>query len=181
MLQGPPSNRTRRWAAIKGLAHEISNPVSILDLYVMKGGKPSRVRTDTAKELIREGWHRWIEGGRVNVDVFRNASVPIPVVTEDYHGCQILVEESCVRFYWKHQARVEPLKTGSPGRPSSMDLVMKEFASRMVRHQTASSRSAESEELARWLADTHPEMPGCSAKTIMNKLPPSFQPRNGRE
>jgi hypothetical protein len=143
------------------------------------------VPTKDAQKLVEEDWSFWIEEGRVNADAFGAAdevfSKKDRPTTEHYHGCQLLVRESDVRYHWKSQARPEPPKTGAPGRPSSMDLVLVEFAGRLARGETASSRDAESKELARWLAEKHSEMPKCTAKTILNKLPPAFQPRNGRE
>jgi hypothetical protein len=184
VLQCPPDTRARRWAAIRGLGDEVSDPVSCVDLYVMKGGKPSQIPIKDARGLVSEGWGIWIEGGRVDVEAFAN--VPddefySTETTERYQGCQLLVEDSAVRYYWKQQARLEPAKTGAPGRPSSMDLVMGEFARRIASHETAPSRSEESKELAKWLSEKHPGMPKCGGKRIFNKLPPSFQPRNERK
>jgi hypothetical protein len=185
MLQGSPDPKCRRYAAIQGLGDEVSDVGSLLSLYVMKGGKPSILRRTDARKLVEEGWLCWIEKGCVDANaaaagdqVFGTKDRP---ATVQYDGCQLLVTEYDVRRYWKPQVRPELPKSGAPGRPSSMDLVLREFGGRMARNETAPSRDAESKELARWLADKHPDMPKCSAKTILNKLPPAFQPRNGRE
>jgi hypothetical protein len=142
------------------------------------------VRQKDAQKLVEEGWLSWIERGRVSADACATGDQFFGAkdrpTTEHYDGAQLLVEESQVRSYWKPQVRPELPKTGAPGRPSSMDLVLREFAQRLLRGDTASSRSDESKELARWLAEKHPDMPRCGAKAIMNKLPASFQPRNGR-
>lgn len=184
VLQAPPIERPRRLAAINGLAEALSEDFGSVDAYVMRGGKPCTVSTNDMRQLIENGWLVWVESGRVNYEATKrmhqawNEPADDPI-TEHYHGCQLLVNEHSLRGHWKPQVRLEPAKTGAPGRPSSMDLVITEFLARLRRGETAPSRAEEAAALARWLGDKHPNMPPCTTKTIRNRLPPSFQPRSG--
>lgn len=68
----------------------------------------------------------------------------------------------------------EPLSiysSGSPGRPSSMQLVELEFRRRVAASETATSNSAEAKALSDWVAKTYPSAPRLTAKTIRNKIP----------
>ena len=71
-----------------------------------------------------------------------------------------------------------PQKTGAPGRPSSMGIVLAEFERRRLGKACESSREAEANALAAWLRRTHPTLPPLTAKSIRNKLPTDFQPYN---
>jgi hypothetical protein len=187
VLQAPPveSKRRLRWAAVHGLAEALSEHFGGIYAYVMRGGKPCTVSTNDMRQLIENAWWAWIESGRVDFEAVRRLhedwdEPPDDPITEYYHGSQLLVHEHSVKMHWEPQARPEPTKTGAPGRPSSMDLVITEFLARLRRGETATSRKEEADALAQWLAVKHPNMPACSAKTIRNKLPPSFQPRAKR-
>jgi hypothetical protein len=75
----------------------------------------------------------------------------------------------------------EPLqKSGAAGRPSCLYVAMKEHERRKGAGETASSREVEAKELEAWVRKTYPNGPSLKAKTILNKLPKSFQPYNGR-
>jgi hypothetical protein len=69
-------------------------------------------------------------------------------------------------------------KTGAPGRPSSMAIVLAEAERRRKAGKCEASKQAEGEALATWLKENYPDAPPLTAKTIRNKLP--FQPYNGR-
>jgi hypothetical protein len=71
----------------------------------------------------------------------------------------------------------EVTSTGAPGRPTSMHLVLAEFARRHKAGQTEPSRTGEGEALAAWLKKKHSKCPQPTAKTISNNLPRSFQPQ----
>jgi hypothetical protein len=57
---------------------------------------------------------------------------------------------------------------------------MNEHERRNGAGETASSREAEAKELEAWVRKTCPNGPSLKAKTILNNLPKSFQPYNGR-
>jgi hypothetical protein len=67
-------------------------------------------------------------------------------------------------------------KSGAPGRPSSMWIVMAEFERRRADKRCGSSRMAEAHTLAAWLKEAHPDALPVTAKSIFNKLPSDFQP-----
>jgi hypothetical protein len=67
-------------------------------------------------------------------------------------------------------------KTGAPGRPTSMGVVIAEFERRRTNEMCESSRDAEAKALEAWVKKTHPDLPAPTAKTIRNKLPQDFQP-----
>jgi hypothetical protein len=64
----------------------------------------------------------------------------------------------------------EPSRTGAPGRPSSMHLIMQEFERREAVGQLLGTLSAESKHLSSWLQEAHPQASPPTPKTIMNRL-----------
>ena len=60
--------------------------------------------------------------------------------------------------------------TGLPGRPSSKHLIEGEFSRRRDHGEIAGTLAAEAEHLESWLAVTHREAPGASAKAIKNMI-----------
>ena len=64
-----------------------------------------------------------------------------------------------------------PLRTGGPGRPSSMkNLVLPEFERRLQQGLVAKTVREESRILAEWLHENHPSDPCPTPKTIENKI-----------
>ncbi len=150
-------------------------------VYVMNGGTIYRIPHEDLEQLIQEGWETWVAGGRVEDATrkgkdFASDRVNRDSATSIYHGCRPLVAETDLDW-WLGPAPETPItKTGAPGRPSSMGIVMVEFERRRAGEQCKSSRQAEANTLAAWLKETHPNMPKLSAKSIRNKLPHDFQP-----
>lgn len=72
-----------------------------------------------------------------------------------------------------------PRKSGAPGRPSSMDLVLEEFKRRRESGKLEPTKQAMAESLCNWLNQTHLHEAKLTAKTIKNKLPPSLWPLRG--
>jgi hypothetical protein len=62
------------------------------------------------------------------------------------------------------------LRSGAPGRPSSMDIVRNEHKSRCECGAASRSVTEESKFLAQWLKTSHPDTPQPTAKTIKNKI-----------
>jgi hypothetical protein len=149
---------------------------------------------------LSKGWGRWLSGGRAPVVPdpdhrksnaeweawLVNPDTPMPEKT--YHGWttehkyaqhRLLLEDSNFRR-WLNAFSGEPpepcAKTGAPGRPTSMHLVLAEHKRRVVNNLTDGSRTAEAKALSEWLAVAHPESPPLTYKSILNKLPPEFQP-----
>jgi len=70
----------------------------------------------------------------------------------------------------------EPARTGAPGRPSSMHLVVAEFERRCGNSEVIwSSVKAEAEYLAAWFKKNHPGSPRLTARTIENKIRPEYR------
>jgi hypothetical protein len=63
-----------------------------------------------------------------------------------------------------------PTRSGAPGRPTSMDLIVKEHARRLETGSVEKAVASEARHLARWLRTTHPLAPTAVAKTIENKI-----------
>jgi len=111
-------------------------------------------------------WNAWVE----------NRTGPEPEnpnsVLRTYERTRPLIaEQELDRWLGRADSR-----TGAPGRPSSMSIVLDEFKRRQACNQCEASREAEAKALAAWLKDAHPGLPHPTAKTIQNKLPSSFQP-----
>jgi hypothetical protein len=99
-----------------------------------------------------------------------------------YSRCQLLLKDADVSRWvdrLKQQLGLDgpPVaKTGAPGRPSSMHMVLTEFERRRASGECGASRQAEAEALETWLKIVHPAAPSLTAKTIRSKLPSDFQP-----
>ena len=68
-------------------------------------------------------------------------------------------------------------KSGSPGRPTSKQLIKLEFDERYQRGETAASITLEARALAEWLGEVHPSAPQLTPKTIENQLRSAFRNR----
>jgi len=68
-----------------------------------------------------------------------------------------------------------PLKTGAPGRPSSMSFVKVEFHRRRDEGQISSNLKEEAVYLANWLKKEHPSAPRLTPKTIENSIRTEFR------
>jgi hypothetical protein len=64
----------------------------------------------------------------------------------------------------------DSVRTGAPGRPSSMHLVVSEHERRLAEGIASVAVMAESEHLAAWLKQTYPDAPPLTPKTIRNKI-----------
>jgi hypothetical protein len=71
-------------------------------------------------------------------------------------------------------------KTGAPGRPSSKQLVTREFDARRQRGEAAKTVTLEAIALASWLSEKHPSAPQMTAKTIENQIRAAFRSRDLR-
>jgi hypothetical protein len=65
---------------------------------------------------------------------------------------------------------IEPLRTGAPGRPSSMHFVLDEANRRRQTGKAEQRVSAEANYLKQWFEEHHAGSPALSAKTIENKI-----------
>jgi hypothetical protein len=81
---------------------------------------------------------------------------------------------------WPFKSDEAQYKSGGPGRPTSINLVMQEFRSRLDRGVTASSITVESEALAKWLKEHHPDAPQLKPKTIRNHIASEYRQARAR-
>jgi hypothetical protein len=147
------------------------------------------------------GWDWWLPEGRVPEAPRQKVSPEFEAWLCDFHHrgprpSETFLEEPqeapTVRRYSKERLLIDEAelrrwcatwlvpaiitKTGAPGRPTSMGIVLTEFERRRAEEKCESSRDAEARTLAAWLLQMHPDMPKLTAKTIRNKLPQDFQP-----
>jgi hypothetical protein len=67
---------------------------------------------------------------------------------------------------------VDSYRTGGPGRPTAMHLVLKEHERRKATGELASTRRQQANDLLDWFINTHPDAPRLTAKTIFNQIGP---------
>lgn len=78
-------------------------------------------------------------------------------------------------------SRETPVRSGAPGRPTSMHLIEAEFARRVANGKTLPTLTAEANALAQWLKNTHPTAPQVKPKSIRNKLGPEYWRQHGAQ
>ncbi|WP_436642715.1 hypothetical protein [Microbaculum sp. FT89] len=89
---------------------------------------------------------------------------------------RLMVQKSDVARIWPFGAveraasDAANYRTGAPGKPSSMHLAEAEFTRRCERGEVAETVTRESEHLASWLKQVHPDAPPLTAKTIKNRI-----------
>src|SRR5262249_25834637 len=96
------------------------------------------------------------------------------------HGYDdVVVRRQAVMTIWApHEAEKkerdeitsQPYQTGTPGRPTSMQLVAAEYRARWDRSEAQERIGAEAAALSQWLKETHPSAPQLTPKTICNNL-----------
>ena len=69
----------------------------------------------------------------------------------------------------------DTVKTGAPGRPSSMHIIEAEFQRRKESGSVAESLNSESAQLEAWFKKQYPDKPPVTAKTIANRLRDHFR------
>jgi len=76
---------------------------------------------------------------------------------------------------------IAAIRSGAPGRPTSIQLVKLEFERRNTAGQLEPTITAESKELASWLERACPEAPQLTAKTIENNLRSAYRKASPRK
>lgn len=87
---------------------------------------------------------------------------------------QLMVEKGDVRTHWPF-ASVEPTKTGAPGRPTSMHLVVAELQRLGEEGLLEPSIRKQAAVLSDWLVKHRPEHAPLTLKSISNKIGPQFR------
>jgi hypothetical protein len=167
MQQNPKPDRAA--VARESLARAIRDET--VHVYRISGGAVVRIANDFAdfdqtdtKSLI-ERWESWLPTGRV-------------VNGSKYNGCRLFIRPASLEHWLGPAAEDVPIpKTGAPGRPSSMAVVMAEHRRRVSSGESACSRAVEGQALETWFKEMHLCVPCPTARTIQNNLPPDFQPR----
>jgi hypothetical protein len=80
-----------------------------------------------------------------------------------------MVPKSDVRWEGPFAAP-EPARTGAPGRPTSMQLILDEFERRIEAGNVTTGVASQASELRHWIVTTHPYEPHPTAKTIENRI-----------
>lgn len=94
---------------------------------------------------------------------------------------KIMIAKADVAERWPFQLHASKpeqqpsMKTGAPGRPSGMHLVVAEHRSRMDRDASEESVSVEARVLSDWFDEAHPDAPPLTTKTIENKIRPAHR------
>ncbi len=70
----------------------------------------------------------------------------------------------------QEQNKAPAFRTGAPGRPTPIHLIVVEHRSRLASGKAEISVTAEAENLADWLKSTHPDAPSLTPKTIQNRI-----------
>lgn len=73
-------------------------------------------------------------------------------------------------FHEKDQDTGSIIRTGAAGRPTPIHLVKAEHRRRLISGTAQDSVTAESERLAEWLSQAHPNLPRLTPKTIRNNI-----------
>jgi hypothetical protein len=86
----------------------------------------------------------------------------------------LMVAKDDVRERWPFELSCLE-RTGAPGRPSSMHLVLGEFERRGAANELKARVCTEAAALAAWFSATHPGAPSPTAKTIENNIRSRFR------
>jgi hypothetical protein len=87
---------------------------------------------------------------------------------------RLMVLRSDVARLWPFEAP-EPLRTGAPGRPTSMQLIERELETRAAQGALEQTLAEQARVLETWLKVEHPEHPRARTKTIENGIRTRFR------
>lgn len=121
---------------------------------------------------------------------------PSPYVDEEHwrRGCHdslqmrsgmawamLMVLKSDIAKFWPFvsgpltEAAADDFRSGAPGRPTSMHVVVAEHGRRLATGMAEARVGAEAEHLANWLRKAHPSAPQLTPKAIRNKISPAHR------
>jgi len=98
-----------------------------------------------------------------------------------YCGTRPLVNRETITSMCPIKVEEPAQRSGAPGRPSSMHLVLMEHLRRVEAGEACDSRTKEAKALVGWLRATHPTAHPLTWNTVRNALPDSFQPNTARK
>jgi hypothetical protein len=112
-------------------------------------------------------------GSDVEVLVARDPMRPRPVPERQWHD--VTVKSQNVLKIWpkptaESESRVDPFRSGGPGKPTAIHLVFEEFKRRREIGQTQLILKNEAAALHDWLTENYPTAPPTTAKSIANKI-----------
>ncbi|MCB1498536.1 MAG: hypothetical protein KDK07_01905 [Bauldia sp.] len=84
---------------------------------------------------------------------------------------KLVVSRADVATWWPFDLGSDgPPRTGAPGRPTSMSVIIEEFDARVTRGEAIRSVGGEAKVLHAWFVKTHPSWSPPTLKTIANRL-----------
>jgi hypothetical protein len=104
---------------------------------------------------------------------WRNGYDDALVVGRQERWTRLMVPKEAVGKIWPFGLAV-PRRTGAPGRPTSMHLVIEEFKRRAAAAPLSGTLAENAEALSNWVRQAHPTVPPPSPKTIKNKIRHDF-------
>ena len=138
-----------------------------MHVYMRVGEEIYRVPHEDVRWLSQD-WGNWFAKG------------VIPNGFARYERRRLLISkvdiDRCIERLLDDKGEASCQKTGAPGRPSSMAIVLREAERRRNAGKCEVSKQAEAEALVAWLKENHPDVPAPTAKTIRNKLPQTSSP-----
>lgn len=96
------------------------------------------------------------------------------------HWTQLQVEKHDIWTLWPFTA-IEPERSGAPGKPTSMHLVVAELERRAVSGEMLDSIVAESRALSAWLATNHAKKPQAKPKAVETGIRERYWGLRGRK
>ncbi|MER9528550.1 hypothetical protein NKI89_01880 [Mesorhizobium sp. M0309] len=91
----------------------------------------------------------------------------------DVRWKELMVAKADVAHFWPFESN-PPAKSGAPGRPTSMHLIVAEFEERAARGDTEATLSKQASVLAEWLVQRHRNCPPAGRKAIENGIRIAF-------
>jgi hypothetical protein len=92
---------------------------------------------------------------------------------------RLMVAKDDVREQWSFKLS-RPGRTGAPGRPTSMHIVLEELERRGLAGEIEAGVRAEAAALAKWFSAAYPGAPPLTAKTIENRIRSRFRALKAR-
>jgi hypothetical protein len=91
------------------------------------------------------------------------------------HWTRLMVSKDDVRRKWPFGPAKSPARTGAPGRPSSMQLIIDEFDRRIGSDNLVKGVATQAVELLAWITSAHPDCIRPTAKTIENRIREAYR------
>jgi hypothetical protein len=131
-----------------------------LDVYRAPSGEIERL-------LDREEWRREALG----IPGIDNVPDPVTNPGPDTGGRPVFLKISAFQeWLTSSQREINPFRTGAPGKPSAIQLVLAEHRRRIDTGEVFDRVGEEAEHLKHWVDKEYPDAPPITAKTIENRI-----------